>query len=536
MKDSSTPDEATNPHLPALITSLVGAVCRVCGARLSPPVVACPRCEAPHHADCWDYNGGCSTYGCREQIATALVTEELPPTQVVSGADLFFEAFDPRQNASVMALLLLAVWRLTPAPWNGLLFWGAILSTVVIGVRRTWLAQREPPQELETESARALAERTEDSTALEVKAVRTLIGAGYPHALAQAYALFEQRHPRRSLPGEDQAKLAAELGANGYRVLALEALDKSEPCAPRGPDASDPLEEARDGLLAGELAYAVVPAAEDTGTILPSPHARFRLAAFRKAGLPGDGPVCLASLSPAGWPWDIRNALLGDAHADASAVPDRGWLLAGPYEPDRARELLNTLWDRGHPAVALTPDEVALDATPEPVAKVQLSQEEARFTVGAKSLDLPWSAIRAVFYGMLVLEHNVLDRPPAQPRVYDLLKPAQTEDATSYRAVIEVHVADGRRLRIDHAGPDVFRYLGRRLRYVEGENLRLVAKDLVRFAPQARASHGVLGLMMERLLPGGRFEGQPQLEEYVRWFVALGREPVRQRLADASGA
>jgi hypothetical protein len=24
----------------------------------------CPRCEAPHHADCWDYNGGCAIFGC----------------------------------------------------------------------------------------------------------------------------------------------------------------------------------------------------------------------------------------------------------------------------------------------------------------------------------------------------------------------------------------------------------------------------------------------------------------------------------------
>ena len=531
MTDNSTSDESSNPgQLPAAIVSLVGAVCRVCGARLSAPVVTCPRCESPHHADCWDYNGGCSTYGCREQVPM-VVPEEPTAVTVVSSADLFLEAWDPRQNRSLALVLILAFLRFTPPPYSGVLFWALVLYAVAAGVKRT-LADREPA-ELETESARALAERTEDSTALEVKAVRTLLSAGYPHALAQTYALFEQRHPRRSLPQEDQAKLAQELAASGYRVLALEALDKSDPTARLDP----PLELRRDQLLADELAYAVVPASEDTGTVLPFARARFRLAAYRNVGLADDHQLFLASLSPAGWPWDMRSALLGTGHADAAAVSDRGWLLAGPFDPPRARELHDTLWDRGHPTITLTQAEYALDEPPERVTAAQLSQEEARFTADGGELAVPWSAVTDVFYGMVVQEDKILDRPPA-PRVYDLLKPAYNAgERTSYRAVIELHLAGPRRrLRIDRAGPDIFRYLGRRLRYVEVENLRLVAKDLVRFAPQARASHGVLGLMMERLLAGGRFEGEPQLEEYVRWFVALGRASVRQRLGVAAGS
>lgn len=31
------------------------------------PVLGCPRCGTPHHADCWEYHGGCAVYGCREQ-------------------------------------------------------------------------------------------------------------------------------------------------------------------------------------------------------------------------------------------------------------------------------------------------------------------------------------------------------------------------------------------------------------------------------------------------------------------------------------
>ena len=26
--------------------------------------VACSICGSPHHADCWDFNGGCSVFGC----------------------------------------------------------------------------------------------------------------------------------------------------------------------------------------------------------------------------------------------------------------------------------------------------------------------------------------------------------------------------------------------------------------------------------------------------------------------------------------
>lgn len=42
----------------------VGGACRVCGTGLATQVVGCPRCDTPHHADCWDYAGGCSTYAC----------------------------------------------------------------------------------------------------------------------------------------------------------------------------------------------------------------------------------------------------------------------------------------------------------------------------------------------------------------------------------------------------------------------------------------------------------------------------------------
>lgn len=45
---------------------LAEGVCRVCGEALRGDVVCCLRCDSPHHRECWDYCGGCSTYGCGE--------------------------------------------------------------------------------------------------------------------------------------------------------------------------------------------------------------------------------------------------------------------------------------------------------------------------------------------------------------------------------------------------------------------------------------------------------------------------------------
>jgi len=38
--------------------------CQVCGEPLIADLVYCPGCRTPHHRECWDYFGGCSTYAC----------------------------------------------------------------------------------------------------------------------------------------------------------------------------------------------------------------------------------------------------------------------------------------------------------------------------------------------------------------------------------------------------------------------------------------------------------------------------------------
>jgi hypothetical protein len=41
-------------------------VCQICGEQIEHELVHCRRCKTPHHEDCWEYFGGCSTFGCGE--------------------------------------------------------------------------------------------------------------------------------------------------------------------------------------------------------------------------------------------------------------------------------------------------------------------------------------------------------------------------------------------------------------------------------------------------------------------------------------
>jgi hypothetical protein len=38
--------------------------CAVCGDRIQIEPERCPRCDTPHHPECWRYQGGCAAFGC----------------------------------------------------------------------------------------------------------------------------------------------------------------------------------------------------------------------------------------------------------------------------------------------------------------------------------------------------------------------------------------------------------------------------------------------------------------------------------------
>lgn len=62
------PPEPLRPGEMALLS--VGATsgastCGVCGVSVGPEAPPCTACGVRQHDDCWAYNGGCATYGCR---------------------------------------------------------------------------------------------------------------------------------------------------------------------------------------------------------------------------------------------------------------------------------------------------------------------------------------------------------------------------------------------------------------------------------------------------------------------------------------
>jgi hypothetical protein len=42
-----------------------GGECQVCGSRMEEPVIRCEVCRTPHHRECWQYMGRCTTYACK---------------------------------------------------------------------------------------------------------------------------------------------------------------------------------------------------------------------------------------------------------------------------------------------------------------------------------------------------------------------------------------------------------------------------------------------------------------------------------------
>jgi hypothetical protein len=447
-----------------------GGVCRVCGTALAPPVVLCPRCETQHHRDCWDYNAGCSTYGCIEHLPTP-VEQSLPEIRPVSSAELYLD-IDPRTNSGMAVLLFLGFVRLTPPEaWPLAIVVGVVLARPYVARWREQLA--------DARDLAVMKHRDDDSVVLESKALAALIGAGAPHQLAQAYALFEQRHPRRTLAPAQQSALALELASARYDVLALEAFDKGlkQKQAER-----TKLVACRDDLLAGEPAYAT----------------------FDADPMPGHPARSLLTSGPIE---ALRKALVDEVQGASLAVVSLAapGTIAGPYPVDEARDIAGKAWDKGQPAALVPATALTVPHELRSITSAQLSQAGARFGTPHGERTIAWGEVHAVFYGLVVIGN-----------------------AEDFRPVAEIHAGDFR-LRAFNPEPEMFRYLGRRSQYIVDENFKLFVKDLVRFAPHARFSHGVLGLLMERQLPGSRFEGMERLDAYARWFTALGAVRDRYR-------
>ncbi|MBI4859227.1 MAG: hypothetical protein HY815_02995 [Candidatus Riflebacteria bacterium] len=524
---------------------MIEGVCRVCGSPLSAPMVLCPTCETPHHRDCWDYNKGCSTYGCsavapRPVDLTPIVSAPQPGETESPIHEILSAVAGP---VVVVTLALTAVVLITGSLL--MLFLGVFVSIFAVrsylrlqasGLIQPGLFQRL----LEGRGARsdALARlegpdrEGDDGVALELKALAALIGTGATHALAQAYALFEQRHPRRTLPGDGQQNLAKELASGGVWALGLEALDKAIRMA-SGVDRDRLAAQLRVALL-NDPAYAADALFEPGAS---RERRRTVLAAHRdclqrlQEPFDREDPVYVLSLDARGRDRsadDPSETMDMDAAQPAPTASNQGSLAMGPIDPRPAKAVCQRLWEIGLPTALFPAPRLELPASPVLVREAHLTVKQARFVTARQEIVVPWDEVVAVIYARLDRVHgwDGLDPEHAVGRQSVL----RSVDEREFEIIVEIHLRTAPvRLAISEMRPQLFEYLGRRRQLTTQANVVLLVKDLVRFAPGARVSHGVMGLLRERYGSGYRFVNSRDYEEYVRWFWMLGASPVRER-------
>src|SRR5947209_5209469 len=67
----------TSNQAPRRTPLMSTTICKVCGCKiLEGSTISCPRCETPHHADCWEYNNGCSVFACNPGTKAVLVGKD----------------------------------------------------------------------------------------------------------------------------------------------------------------------------------------------------------------------------------------------------------------------------------------------------------------------------------------------------------------------------------------------------------------------------------------------------------------------------
>lgn len=369
---------------------------------------------------------------------------------------------------------------------------------------------------------RALPGAAEDPIALETKAVLAHLGQGTPGELAHAYALFEQRHPKARLPAEAMGVLARELLDGGYRVLAAEVLEKA-----MGRDPDPKLGElARHVFLADpafwEEAAPLVggkpdPASLDVASLL-EPAATY-LVAHAPSGFP------LSHQRPHRLPLD-----------PTGEEPARTRRIAGPLDPGVRDAWLAELRAAGHLVLPVLPGEITLPPA-RAARELAFTSKGARFVTEAGAEEFGWEEVHTFFYERLEKQvseqvtrtHEVpnnLHRGSCQNK--GVITSSDLEVRIEYVSILEVHAGDpARRYRVAEATPDLFHYLGRRRGYAYEPNLRLVAKDLARFAPHARASRGAVALFSERQGREVPLSDLREFEELAAWFTALGSPRIR---------
>lgn len=120
--------------------------CGICHGSIdeAEPIMTCPACGLVNHADCWQENLGCGTYGCQQvnilsAVRTSTSAQTPPPLPTSSSVD---PPMHPPQQAMMPAAML------TQLPWEHVLLGAsafmALLSLALHGWPSlpAWLAIR----------------------------------------------------------------------------------------------------------------------------------------------------------------------------------------------------------------------------------------------------------------------------------------------------------------------------------------------------------------------------------------------------------
>lgn len=141
------------PRIAASLSRVRGR-CPICRTPTLPEDPPCPRCQIPHHMECWEYAGDCGIFGCR---ATPIVTSpggELPVPRSWGGPPLStLLALDVVAGIPllIVALVVVTGGTIGPVPLSALGYLALvelILSTGILAVLAlfTALAPRAPAE------------------------------------------------------------------------------------------------------------------------------------------------------------------------------------------------------------------------------------------------------------------------------------------------------------------------------------------------------------------------------------------------------
>jgi len=126
-------------------SDVVGKTCPYCQTPIKPgaSTVICPKCNIPHHKECWEENGGCTTYGC--QYANSL------RPQRTAASDILVK--DQSSNTSEQNAEVSMPFRI----WKGIV--GFVVGFVILIIIGIWFSAGQHNDELQAKSSRLEKQR-----------------------------------------------------------------------------------------------------------------------------------------------------------------------------------------------------------------------------------------------------------------------------------------------------------------------------------------------------------------------------------------